>query len=117
MTLRNLLIPAALLAMAAPLGAQEQISTLERGTYTCEVPGNAAGAAGIEQPDESFSILSASRYRSEQGRGTYLRRGNRLTMTSGPRNGDAYLIVSENFLRKLDAAGKPGRLRCVRSRH
>ncbi|MCB2066738.1 MAG: elongation factor P [Erythrobacter sp.] len=98
---------------SAPLAAQGQIGTIERGRYVCELPGDAAGAAGIEQPDESFSITSASRYSSPQGEGTYLRRGDRLTMTSGPRNGDSYAIISRNFLRKLEN-GEPGRLRCVR---
>ena len=102
-------------AIAAPALAQGQPSTIERGRYVCELPGNAAQDAGIEQQDENFTIISASRYRSDGSRGTYLRRGNVLTMTSGPRNGDSYIIESENFLRKLDTAGIPTRLRCIRS--
>jgi hypothetical protein len=100
--------------LAAPVLAQGQLGTIARGTYTCELPGDAAGAAGIEQPAEGFTIASASRYISPQGEGTYLRRGDVLTMTSGPRNGDSYAIVSRNFLRKLEN-GEPGRLRCVRT--
>lgn len=99
--------------MAPPLHAQGQLGTIARGNYVCELPGDAAGAAGIEQPQESFTITSASRYSSPQGDGTYLRRGDRLTMTSGPRNGDSYAIISRNFLRKIEN-GAPGRLRCVR---
>ena len=38
------------LAIAAPAIAQGQIGTLERGTYVCELPGDAAGAVGVEQP-------------------------------------------------------------------
>lgn len=93
--------------------AQEQIGTIEQGRYVCELPGDAAGAAGIPQPDESFTITSASRYTSPQGEGTYLRRGDRVTMTSGPRNGDSYAIISRGFLRKIEN-GEPSRLRCVR---
>ena len=115
MTHRHILAALALGTLATSAAAQGEIGTLQRGHYTCELPGNAASDAGVEQTKESFSILSASRYRSSDGRGTYLRQGNRLTMTSGPRNGDSYIIVSENFLRKLEADGKPGRLRCVRS--
>ncbi len=98
---------------AAPAVAQGQLTTIERGQYLCELPGDAAGAVGIPQPDESFTIESASRYVSPQGDGTYLRRGDRLTMTSGPRNGDAYQVVGRGFLRKIED-GVPGRLRCVR---
>ena len=47
------------LAIAAPAIAQGQIGTLERGTYVCELPGDAAGAVGVEQPQESFAILRA----------------------------------------------------------
>lgn len=98
--------------IATPAMAQGQIGTIERGSYVCELPGDAAGAVGIAQPDESFSIDSASRYSSPQGGGTYLRQGDRVTMTSGPRNGDSYRIVGRGYLRKLEN-GQPGRLRCV----
>ena len=100
-------------SISVPAHAQGQPDTIARGNYVCELPGNAAGSAGIPQPDESFSIKSASRYVSAQGSGTYLRRGDRLTMTSGPRNGDSYAIVSRGFLRKL-VDGVPSRLRCIR---
>ena len=100
---------------AAPALAQGALDTAERGAYTCELPGDAAGAAGIPQPDQNFRIASASRYQSAQGDGTYLRRGDTIRFTSGPRQGEAYQMVSENFLRRLDADGKPGRLRCVRT--
>lgn len=104
----------AVLAFAAlPALAQGKIGTVERGTYVCELPGDATGRAGVVQPDESFTIASASRYRSPHGSGTYLRRGDVLEMTSGPRNGERYRIVSDKFLRKLEN-GEPGRLRCIR---
>lgn len=99
---------------AAPAGAQGQVSTLERGSYVCELPGDAAGRAGLEQKDENFTIASASRYSAPQGSGTYLRRGDTLEMTSGPRLGDKYQIYSERFLRKMEG-DTPSRLRCVRS--
>tara|TARA_E500000305_G_C3997511_1_gene225377 strand:- start:142 stop:495 length:354 start_codon:yes stop_codon:yes gene_type:complete len=95
--------------------AQGQIGTVERGYYVCELPGTANGAAGIEQPEENFRIANASRYEADGGSGTYLRRGNRLTMTSGPRAGDSYLVVSDTFFRKIEN-GEPGRLRCVRTK-
>jgi hypothetical protein len=108
-----LLVTLATASTAAPSLAQGQIGTVERGNYVCELPGDAAGAVGIPQPEESFSIESASRYSSPQGSGTYLRRGDRLNMTSGPRNGDAYQIMGRGFLRKI-VNGQPSRLRCIR---
>ncbi len=99
------------LAFAPPAAAQGKIGTIERGQYICELPDDAAGQAGIEQPEENFRITSASRYRSPQGSGTYLRRGDVVTMSSGPRNGDQYLVISPSFLRKMEN-GEPGRLRC-----
>lgn len=105
-------ISLAALVAAAGASAQGTIGTVPRGGYVCELPGDAAGAVGRPQPDAGFTILSASRYASPQGEGTYLRRGDTLAMTSGPRQGDSYAIVADGFLRKVEA-GKPGRLRCV----
>jgi len=107
------LAPLLLLALSSPLLAQGQIGTVDRGEYVCELPGDASQSVGIEQPAENFRIASASRYIAEDGSGTYLRRGDVLTMTSGPRNGDSYAVISSNFLRKMEN-GKPGRLRCLR---
>lgn len=94
--------------------AQGPVSTLPRGSYLCELPGDAAGKVGIAQADAGFRIDSSSRYTSPQGTGTYLRRGATLIMTSGPRQGDSYAIQSEGFLRLIEN-GRPGRLRCVLS--
>jgi hypothetical protein len=99
--------------LAAPAVAQGAIGTVERGTFVCELPGNAGGQAGIAQPSRSFTIESAARYSSPQGSGTYLRRGNTLTFTSGPRQGETYQLLSERFVRLIEN-GQPGRLRCVR---
>lgn len=94
--------------------ADGPIGTIARGVYVCELPGDASSAVGIEQPEERFSILSASRYSSVQGSGTYLRRGDIVSMTSGPRNGTSYIVIGRDFLRKLDDKGEPSRLRCLR---
>jgi hypothetical protein len=113
-SMKLLLFPIALAALAAsPALAQGAIGTVERGAYVCELPGDAAGRAGIEQPELGFTIESASRYSTSQGGGTYLRRGNTLTFTSGPRQGESYAVVSASFLRKMEN-DQPGRLRCVR---
>ena len=105
---------AALAAVAYPALAQGEIGTLERGHYVCELPGTAAGDAGIEQPAESFTIESASRYAGPEGSGTYLRRGDTITLTSGPRVGQQYAVISTGFLRKIEN-GQPGRLRCIKT--
>ncbi len=109
-----LLAAAALATLPSFTTAQGRIGTVERGTYLCELPGDANGAAGIEQPQENFRIVNSSRYQVEDGSGTYLRRGDILTMTSGPRTGDSYQVMSDTFFRKIEN-GEPGRLRCVRS--
>lgn len=132
------LIPLALLACAVPAASQDQarqnesaqaqtdqaqngpgrpglgaIGTIDRGQYVCELPGDASGQVGLHQPAEDFRVASASRYRAADGDGTYLRRGDVLTMTSGPRNGAQYAVISPTFLRKIENGG-PGRLRCFR---
>jgi hypothetical protein len=112
--MKNLVILAAIAALTASAQAQGAIGTVERGVYVCELPGDAGGRAGIEQPDQRLSIENASRYSSPQGSGTYLRRGDTLVLTSGPRQGESYAVVGNGFLRRIED-GKPGRLRCVRS--
>ena len=112
--MRALALPLLALLAAGPAVSQEMIGTIARGEYRCELPGNAAGAAGIVQPEAGFVIESASRYRTAAGQGTYLRQGERMRFTSGPRNGEAWLIVNPAFLRLIGPDGQPGRLRCIR---
>ncbi len=109
--IRKLLFTVLSLALAVPLNAQGPISTVERGRYVCELPSDVPGDVAVEQPQESFEIAGASRYRSPQGNGTYLRRGDRVLMSSGPRNGVAYEVISPSLLRKVEN-GEPSRLRC-----
>ncbi len=99
--------------LAASAAAVGPIGTVGQGRYVCELPGDAAGPRGIVQEELGFSIESASRYSSAQGAGTYLRRGNVLTFTSGPRSGEQYQLISATFMRRMEV-GQPGRLRCVR---
>lgn len=97
-------------------GGDGPIKTLQRGQYVCELPDMTARTRGIVQPAEGFAIISGSRYRSPQGGGTYLREGDMVMMTSGPRNGVRYKVISEHFLRKM-VNGKPSRLRCILQLH
>lgn len=102
----------AMLAVSPSLG-QGPIGTLERGRYACELPGDASGEAGIARPEADFEIIGASRYTSAQGRGTYLRRGDVVTFTTGPRKGESYAVISPAFLRRMEN-GRAGELRCIR---
>lgn len=104
----------ALIPVAAAAHAQGPIATAERGAYVCEMPGDASGQAGYEQPERNFRIENASRYSSPQGAGTYLLRGDRIEFTSGPRKGESYQVIRAGFLRFVGADGTPSRLRCVR---
>ena len=112
--MKALFIPILLGAFAVPAFAQGAIGTVERGAYVCELPGDAGERAGVEQPGQALTIESASRYSSPQGAGIYLRRGDTLQLTSGPRQGESYTVVSSGFLRRIED-GRPGRLRCVRT--
>jgi len=110
----SVLVPLVIAASAASALAQGAIGTVERGSYVCELPGDAAGRAGVVQSAEGFTIESASRYSAPQGSGTYLRRGNTVLLTSGPRQGESYALISAGFMRRIEN-GQPGRLRCVRT--
>jgi hypothetical protein len=104
---------AATATIAVPVFAQTPITTIERGSYVCELPGDASGKAGYEQPEQNFTIESASRYVSRRGSGTYLRREDRVVFSSGARKGETYRVMAHGFLRRV-ADGELGRLRCVR---
>ena len=110
---RSLPFVALIAAVTSTALAQGPIETVPRGRYICELPGDAAIGASIPQPARSFTIESSSRYSASQGGGVYLRRGDRMDMTSGPRRGETYLVIRPGFLRERQADGKPGRLRCV----
>ena len=114
--MKGLVVPILLAAVAVPALAQGAIGVMPRGVYNCELPGDASGQAGVPQPERRFTIKSASRYASPQGEGTYLRRGDTMTLTSGPRQGERFEVISDNYVRIIDN-GQAGRLRCVRAGH
>jgi hypothetical protein len=102
------LILAAAVTVPAVTGVG-QLGTLERGLYRCETPGDAGGPAGIARDEEDFEVISSSRYIVSDGRGVYLRKGDLVTMTSGPRKGAQYRLESERHLLKV---GSEDGLRC-----
>ncbi|WP_347304013.1 hypothetical protein V5740_05210 [Croceibacterium sp. TMG7-5b_MA50] len=121
--LAPLAIIPALLALPTALPAQTagetpprhggDIGVVQQGLYVCELPDPRAPSRGVVQDGAGFRILDASRYISDEGTGTYLRRGDRMILSSGPRRGESYHIVTPGFFRKLEG-GSPGRLRCIR---
>ena len=91
-----------------------QLDTIERGPWACEMPGDAGTTPGVATPEADFIITNGSTYHVPEGHGTYLRTGDDVRMTSGPRQGDRYTLQSEHFLRKLDSNGKDTGLRCIK---
>lgn len=107
-------IASALLAAPALGVSGGQLATLERGPWACEMPGDAGTTPGLAAPEADFTITNGSTYHVPEGHGTYLRTGDQLRMTSGPRQGDRYAVQSEHFLRKLDQNGNDTGLRCIK---
>ena len=103
-------IAAASPAAAVPGGA---LGTLPLGNYVCEWPGDATGPVGLRAPEADFAIINASSYATAAGTGTYLLTGDVVAMTSGPQYGTRYHRMLSGFLRRIEADGKDGRLRCI----
>ena len=104
-----------LLALAAPLAAVPggDVGTLEIGRYACEVPNPQDVARGSPVAGAGFSVVNASNYRSDGVMGSYLRIGDGVTFTSGPRDGEHWRMMSKGTLLRLDTAGADTSLRCV----
>jgi hypothetical protein len=98
-------------AIAVPGGL---IGVLAPAAYACEMPGDATSAAGYRVDAENFTIANSNSYSNAKGRGTYLLTGDLLVLTSGPKRGQKFRRISDNFLRKLGPDGKVTALRCVR---
>jgi hypothetical protein len=115
--IRSLIAAALLGALASVVSAQGQIDTVARGAYVCELPGDADVGPGRPLVQRNFVIETGSRYSTAHGGGAYLRRGDLVEITSGPRKGERYRVVHPGFLRLLGADGRPGRVRCVHQGH
>jgi hypothetical protein len=98
--------------MANPAGGM--LGILQHGQWQCALPGDAAGAAFIDMPEESFRIGTASSYVSPQGRGIYLMRGTEVVFTRGPKKDQRFKVLGENTLQKLEADGSLSKLICTR---
>lgn len=111
-----LLVPAGCAASPTPPSVPGgSIATLPIGTYTCEMPGDAGGAAGKPMPDFEFRIVNSSSYKAGGIRGSYLFVGDRVTMTGGKLKGLRLHRISTGFLREIGPQGTDGDMRCVRT--
>lgn len=91
-----------------------RIGTLAMGRYTCELPGDAGGPAGMPLPEYEFRIVNASSYKASGIRGSYLYSGDRVLMTGGKLKGLVLHRISQSFLRQVAEDGSDGPMRCVR---
>lgn len=114
---RRVVLAATLLSAGSALEAAPggTLGVLPLGSYVCELPGDALGPTGERQPEFDFTVTHSSSYRTATGAGTYLLTGERLTFTSGPFYGMKYHRLSDGFLRRTEADGSDGPLRCVRA--
>jgi len=92
-----------------------RIGTLEPGRYVCEMPGDAAGAAGKPVTEFEFQVVNSSSYKAQGIRGSYLHTGDRVVMTSGKLRGLKLHRITQGFLRHVLADGSEGPMRCVLS--
>lgn len=115
MSIRTIFFSAAAAAMALSAAAAtlDRLDTLPRGAYGCELPGNAAGPAGVPVADFGFKIVNASSYISLRGGGSYLRTGKTVEFTSGPMRGRKFRVQGRTLLRELNEDGSLSRMRCV----
>lgn len=100
----------------APGLLEGKLDILEHGRWSCEVPGDASGAAYRTIPEGWFEVVNNSSYLNADGHGTYLLTGNQLRFTRGPMLGARFHRTSPNVVRLLNASGEPTDVRCVRGR-
>lgn len=111
---RMILIACGAVMVASVPATAQILRTMPHGPYECALPGDASREAWIPLDKESFHIARASRYRSEEGRGTYILKGDELTFTAGPKNGQKLRRTGANELRTINEDGSTGRMICVR---
>ncbi len=111
----KIIVALAIAALPPAAQAQGRLDLLPTGAYECALPGSAAGRAWIAQPARGFAILRASLYRTPEGQGTYLMKGDRVEFTRGPMRGTVMIRVAPRLLRIVEEDGTPGRLRCHRA--
>lgn len=98
----------------APVSAQGRLDTLPTGRYICALPGDATGLPVQEMAQHNFTVTGASSYRSAEGGGTYLRVGDTITFTRGPRKDMKLRLLGSGLLQWVNEDGTLGRIRCSR---
>lgn len=93
------------------------LSTLTRGNFTCELPGDAGGPAAKPLPEYAFEVVNASSYKAAGVRGSYLHTGDLVVMTGGTLKGLKFRRESSRMLRQVDDQGVPTGMRCVLTSH
>lgn len=89
------------------------VGTLQLGKYSCELPGDAAGPIRVSATEFDFTVIHGSNYRAAGQRGSYLLTGDVVTMTGGKLKGLKLHRISSGFLRRIEANGQDGEMRCV----
>ena len=114
---RTLALLAALAASSITVSAaaQGRLALLDRGEYVCALPGDATGAAWVEQEGRDFGITGGSSYRTARGDGTYLLEGKQVTFTRGPMRGMKFMRLGSGLLQEVGRDNKLGRMRCHRA--
>lgn len=111
------LVTIAIIALSVASAAQAvpggKLMVLQKGGWTCEVPGD-ANTLAIEKPELGFETIADSSYVAPDGTtGSYLRLADRLTLTSGVFAGRRFVMDGEEILREVAQNDTPTGLRCV----
>ena len=116
MRVRFTLVAMALQLLCAPVAQAVpggHIKTMPTGYYRCEMLGSDTSLASVHVPGADFRVRLSSSYSVDGRRGSYLLTGDRLVITGGPFEGQAFLRVSESSLRKLNSEDQPGDIICA----
>lgn len=106
-------IAAMFLASAAQAVPGGKLMVLQKGGWTCEIPGD-ANTLATEKPELGFETIADSSYVAPDGTtGSYLRLADRLTLTSGVFAGRRFVMDGEEILREVAQDDTPTGLRCV----
>lgn len=97
-------------AQAVPGG---KLMVLQKGGWTCEIPGD-ANTLATEKPELAFKTIADSSYVGpDSSTGTYLRLADRVTMTSGMFSGRRFVMDGEEIMREVTQDDVPSGIRCV----